>query len=90
MKDYHIDYIKEKAKANYELIKVFSLLFVTIAVGTVSELKTIALQLNTNDISAVRAVLVTSGFISLFVILSLIVYYVVNTNRLLSKINDSP
>ena len=64
MDNYRIDYIKEKAKANYELIKIFSLLFIAIAVGTISELKTVVLSQEIDHISVVKAVLITGGFVS--------------------------
>ena len=89
MKNYSIDFIKEKAKANYELIKLFSVLFITIAVGTVSELKAIALEQEISDIATARNLIVIGGLLSLAFILGFIVYYIIVTNRLLSKLNDT-
>lgn len=89
MPNYHPDYVKEKAKFNYELIKIFSVLFITVAVGTFSELKAIDFDQGIKEITQTKVILISGGTLFLAGILGFILYYVVTTNNLLKMLNEN-
>ena len=87
MAEYSVDYIKEKAKANYELIKILSLLSVTVGAATISLLRDTDFSQGVNSIEVELRIWITSGIITVAGLVVVILYYIVSTNSLLRKLN---
>ena len=89
MAEYSVDYIKEKAKANYELIKILSLLSVSVGVGTISLFREADFSQGIGNVPFTLRLWIAVGVVgtTLFVVVAF--YYVVSTNALLNKLNDT-
>ena len=87
MAEYTVDYIKEKAKANYELIKILSLLSVTIGVATISLLREVDFSKGVDSAPLDVRFWIVSGIIVVTGLIVIVAFLVVDTNALLRKLN---
>ena len=88
MAEYSVDYIKEKAKANYELIKILSLLTVTIGAATITLLRGTDFTDGFLDVDPSIMIWVVSGVATIISLVGVILFYIVDTNALLRKLNE--
>ncbi len=88
MAEYSVDYIKEKAKANYELIKILSLLTVTIGAATITLLRGADFSDGFLDVDPSIMIWVVSGVATVISLVGVILFYIVDTNALLRKLNE--
>ncbi len=87
MKDYSNDYIKEKAKANYELIKVLTVIFVAIGAGTVGTIANVNYISGIPDITIPRFVLMVIGMLFTAILWIIIFQIFEDTDTLLKFLN---
>ena len=88
MAEYSVDYIKEKAKVNYELIKILSLLSVTVGVATISLLQDADFSQGFEEVDVEFRIWIVSGIITVTGLVIVILNYIIGTNILLRKLND--
>ena len=87
MEDYTDDYIKEKAKINYELIKVLTVLFIAISAGTIGILIDVDFKDGVPNISLIKFMLMSVGAVLIAILGLAISELFVDTNALLRILN---
>lgn len=84
------DYVKEKAKSNFELIRIFALIAITIGVGTFTFARD--MYLGEYDLSKdQQEVCITFLLVFVILVLSILAFCILlylDSERLLNKLND--